>query len=318
MDKVLEFIEQYGSFLVYTHINPDGDALGSAFSLTQALRARGKKAVVLLLDEIPAKYAFDEFEGLYTIWKEDADTSGYEACISVDCADLRRLGKGLRELFFTKPNANIDHHISNTLFAQVNFVQDAPATGEMVYDIASALGAKLDGTARLAIYMALSTDTGNFTYQNTTPKTLHICSELVDAGLDISYVAGRIYNNRTLGATKLISIFIDKMRLHMDGKMAMSIIMLEDIQAAGAKVDDCEVLINYARDIDSVELAAFVREIKKDTYKISLRSKGGVDVSDFASRFDGGGHVRAAGFMLCGDINDVIQTVVKTAEEVMP
>ncbi len=317
MDKVLEFIEKHGSFLVYTHINPDGDALGSAFSLSQALRSCGKKAAVLLLDELPGKYAFAEFAGLYTVWKEGFDVSSYEACISVDCADMRRLGNGLKELFFTKPNANIDHHISNTGFAQVNYVQDAPATGQMVYDIIKALHVETDGIMRTAIYMALSTDTGNFTYQNTTPKTLHICSELVDAGLDISYIAGRIYNNRTLGATKLISLFIEKLRMYIDNKMAMSIITLDDIKSVGAKVDDCEVLINYARDIDSVELAVFVREIKKDTYKISLRSKGGVDVSELASRFDGGGHVRAAGFMLRGDINDVLQTVIMTAEEVM-
>ncbi len=317
MDKVLEFIEKHGSFLVYTHINPDGDALGSAFSLTRALRACGKKAELLLLDEPPEKYAFEEFAGLYTVWKKELDTAAYEACVSVDCADMRRLGKGLKELFFTKPNANIDHHISNTEFAQVNFVQDAPATGEMVYDIIKELGVEADMVMRTAVYMALSTDTGNFTYQNTTPKTLHTCSELVDAGLDISRIAGRIYNNRTLGATKLISRFIEKLRLHIDGRMAMSIITLDDITSLGARVDDCEALINYARDIDSVELAVFVREIKKDTYKISLRSKGGVDVSALASRFDGGGHVRAAGFMLRGDINDVLQTVVMTAEEVL-
>lgn len=315
MEKIVEFIEEHTGFVIFTHLNPDGDALGSAFSLAAALRTAEKKAIVLLLEEPAVKYAFEEFVPLYTLDKAVVSSEDYNACISVDCADVRRLGHKVQDLFFAHPNMNLDHHISNTNFAQVNYVSNAPAAGEIIYDIMQEMQIPIDKTAQMAIYMAISTDTGNFTYQNTTPKTLRICSALVDAGLDISYVASQIYNNRSFAATKLICIFIEKLRLHVGGKMSLSTILLEDIESAGAKVEDCEILVSYAIALDTVELAAFIREIKKDTYKISLRSKHRVDVSEFASRFDGGGHKRAAGFMLKGNIHDITQTVIKTAEE---
>jgi phosphoesterase RecJ-like protein len=314
MEQVTSFIREHRSFLIFTHQNPDGDALGSAFSLAIALRETGRRAVVVLMEGPAAKYTFEEFYPLYTLSKTEAEGQAYDACIAVDCADARRLGKR-KDLFFTRPNLNLDHHISNTRFAEVNYVNDAPSTGEIIYDVMQAMDIPIGAVARMAIYIAISTDTGNFTYQNTTPKTLHICSQLVDAGLDISCVANKVYNCRSMGATRLVSRFIENLRLYAGGRLGLSVIHLADMEEVGAKVEDCEVLINYARDVDSVEIAAFIREQGKNSYKVSLRSKDGVDVSEFAVRFDGGGHKRAAGFMLRGNIHDVTQTVIKTAEE---
>ncbi len=313
MEEVVKFLEKYHSFAVFTHLNPDGDALGSAFSLTQALRASGKTARVILLETPPAKYNFEEFSSLFSL-PDETDFACFDAHIAVDCADKRRLGKA-KELFFERPGLNIDHHVSNTKFADVNFVEEAPSTGEIIYDIMERLCVTADQTARMALYIAISTDTGNFTYQNTTAKTLEICSALVCAGLDISYVADRVYNNRTLGATRLICRFIEHLRLHYDDKLAVSIIMLNDIEETGAKVEDCEILINYARDIESVEIAAFIREIKPDVYKVSFRSKYRANVADLAGRYDGGGHIRAAGCMMKGNLYDIIDEVVKTSGE---
>ncbi len=314
MQETLEFIKNCGAAAIFTHVNPDGDALGSAFSLAEALIAMGKKAVVLLMDPPPRKYGFPQFSHLYTTDYGAFDIESVDACIAVDCADMRRLGK-LKDLFFKKPNLNIDHHISNSGYAQVNFVSGAPSTGEIIYDIFKEMGVPIDNTAAMAIYTAISTDTGNFTFSNTTPKTLAICSELVSGGLDISYVAGRVFNQRSLGATRLISLFIDKLRLHCGGRLAISVLTMEDMKSVGAKPEDCENLINFAIDVDTVEIAAFIREFKKDTYKISLRSKTDADVSAFAERYDGGGHKKASGYMVKGDIYDVIDTVIRTAED---
>ncbi len=314
MNDVIDFIDRHNSFAVFTHINPDGDALGSAYALTSALLTYRKKAVVFLLENPPHKYDLKEFRPLFQLFSI-YNIEDFDAHISVDCGDRNRLGK-VKDIFRDKPCMNLDHHISNDNFADVNYVEDAPATGEIVYDIMGALSVPVLRVAQLALYTAIASDTGNFTYANTTPKSLSIFSELMDAGLDVNYVANRIFNDRSLGATKLICTFIQNLRLHLEDRLAISTIMLEDIENAGAKVDDCEALINYARDVDTVELAIFIRELKKDVYKISLRSKDeGVDVAQFASIYGGGGHKRAAGCLMKGNIHDIMQDVIRRSEE---
>lgn len=314
MHEVLEFLDKYSSIAIFTHMNPDGDALGSAFSLAEALRSQGKAALAVLLEEPPQKYYFDEFKELYTKDYKSYDMDEFDACVAVDCADTQRLSK-LKDSFFAKPTLNIDHHISNNNYAMVNYVNDAPSTGEIIYDIFKQTGTTINDTAAMALYMAISTDTGNFTYSNTTPKTLKICSELVNGGLNISRIAGKIFNERSMEATKLICKFIENMRMHYGSRLATSVIMQSDLQELGAKSEDCENLVNYARNIDTVEIAAFIKEVSKDTYKISLRSKAYANVSEFAERFGGGGHVRAAGYLAKGNIHNVMQSIVTTAKD---
>ncbi|MEF9989576.1 MAG: bifunctional oligoribonuclease/PAP phosphatase NrnA [Christensenellaceae bacterium] len=313
MDTVLDFLKEHDYFAIVTHLNPDGDAIGSAFALAQGLHNLGKQAKVVLLCKPPKKYDFEEFSHLYVLY-ENRNEQKFEAIVSVDCATLQRLSK-LKDFFGTKPNLNIDHHISNTIFGQFNYVEDSPSTGEIIYRILNELKVSFDHVIRMTIYMAMATDTGNFTYSNTTSKTLDIFAKLVKDGLEVTDLADKIFNKRTFASTKLIARFIDHIRLYKEDKLAISVIMQKDFEETGAELEDCEILIDYAREIDTVEIAVFVREMSANTYKVSFRANKYADVGDFAARFGGGGHVKASGCMMKGNLFDVLDTITKTAED---
>lgn len=311
---VPEFISRYSSFAIFAHLHPDGDALGSAFALTVLLRALGKRAETILLEKPPEKYAFPEFDDLYTLLG-DARMQDYEAAIAVDCAALRRLG-GAQKAFEERTGLSIDHHVSNDCFAQSNYVEDAPATSQIIFDLFSAYRVPLDGAAQIAIYMGITTDTGNLTYSSTTPQAFRICYELAKMGLDVSAVAERIHNTRSWPATELIAAFIHSIRLYCDSRVAIGCLRLEELKRLGATTADTESLINYARDVDSVQIACFLREIRGESYKVSLRSKG-VDVAALAARYGGGGHRRAAGCVMEGRLDCIVKELLEAAEELL-
>lgn len=313
MNKALEFIKSKDNFLILTHINPDGDALGSAFSLAEGLRLIGKKADAGLLAPIPFKYDFREFIPLYQRF-DQMDLSEYKNVISVDCANLKRLGDARQ--FYEKTNSlNIDHHISNEQYGDINYIEDCAATGEIIYFILTQLDVTFDVAVRLGIYTAIVTDTGNLTFSNTTARSFNICAKMADEGLNISYAAGKIFNTRSLGATKLIAAYINNMILYKDDKISLSSLSLKEIKRCGAKADDCETLINYGKDIETVEVAVFIREIKEKTYKISMRSKNYVNVAEIAGNFGGGGHIKAAGCLIKGEFKDVKEIILEALED---
>lgn len=313
---VRSFLERFGRLAIFTHLTPDGDALGSAYALCELLRGMGKAADVLLLEPPPDNYRFEQFASLHKLL-QDADMREYDACVAVDCAALKRLSAGA-EAFSSLPNLSIDHHASNDNFAQTNCVREAPATAQIIYDIFRAFGVRPDTTAQMAIYMGLISDTGNLTYPSTTPRTFAICAELASDGLDTSAVAERVSNTRSYPGTKLIGIFIRHMTLHCDNRVGISYVMHSDIVNTGGKTSDCEGLVNYARDIDTVEVAAFIREIGRNKFKASLRSKSAVDVSEIAQRHGGGGHPRAAGCVLDGKRGDLLEMLVREIGEKLP
>lgn len=313
MQAVCTFIAGRDNFAVFTHLHPDGDALGSSFALTSLLRTLGKQAVTILLEEPPYKYDFPEFQGFYTVLKE-ADMQDYQAAVAVDCAALMRLGTA-RKPFSRLPSLSIDHHISNDEFAQVNYVTDAPATAQLIFELFAQYDIRPDTAAQTALYMGMITDTGNLTYSCTTPKAFEICYELACMGLNTSEVAERIYNTRSWAATELISVFISSIRMHCGGRLAIGHLSCEELRRIGASTSDTESLINYARDIDSVQLACFLREISEGKYKVSMRSKGTLDVAALTARYGGGGHRKAAGCVMEGTLDTVREEIIGAAEE---
>lgn len=313
MKEALEFLKSKDNFLILTHINPDGDALGSAFSLTAGLRTIGKNAITALLAPIPDKYDFKEFEPLYLYYR-DVNMADFDNVISVDCGDIKRLGEA-KEAFERLDSLNIDHHISNDAYADVNYIEDCAATGEIIYELLRALNAEFDKAARLGIYTAIVTDSGNLTFSNTTARSFNICAKMVNLGLNIPYAAGKIFNTRSLGATKLIALYIENLKLYNDGKISVSSLSLEEISGCGAKAEDCETLINYGKDIESVEVTIFIRELNRDKYKLSMRSKTYADVGQIAANFGGGGHAKAAGCMVEGKYDEVERMVLDTVRE---
>ncbi len=311
MKEVKEFIRNANNIAVITHINPDGDALGSAFALNYMLQKMGKTSMVVLNTPPPFKYVMQGFE--YLLY-ENINPKDYKRVICVDCASYPRLGNA-KELLDSLRSLNIDHHISNTGYCDVNYIKQSSSTGELIFEILEHFNMEVDSTVAVPIYIAIATDTGIFTYSNTTKHTFETVSKLVATGFDISTVADRVFNSRSLGGTKLIARFIENIRFHHNNKLAISILTLQDLADCDAKLEDCETVINFARDIESVEIAAFIREVEEGAYKVSLRSKSYVDVADFASRFGGGGHKRASGFLVKDSIFEVIETVIKTSKD---
>lgn len=311
---VSQFIDSYRSFAIFCHLHPDGDALGSSFALTELLRALGKKAETILLEAPPEKYAFPVFDGLYELLS-DAPMDEFEAAVAVDCAALDRLGAA-RKVFAARPSLSIDHHISNDCFAQDNYVEDAPATSQIIFELFRNYRVPLDPAAQIAVYMGITTDTGNLTYSSTTPQAFKICYELAKMGLDVSEVAERIHNTRSWAATELIAAFIHSIRMYCDSRLAIGFLSLEELKRLGATASDTESLINYARDVDTVQMACFLREIQDERYKVSLRSKG-IDVAELAARYGGGGHRRAAGCVMEGPLELITTEIIKAAEELL-
>ena len=217
--------------------------------------------------------------------------------------------------FSNRPNLSIDHHISNEAFASVNYVVDAPATAQLIFELFQDYGIRPDTAAQTALYMGMITDTGNLTYSCTTPKAFEICYRLALMGLDTSEIAERIYNTRSWAATELISVFIASIGMHLDNRLAIGHLSCEQLNRIGASPSDTESLINYARDIESVQLACFLREISEGRYTVSMRSKGPLDVAAFAARYGGGGHRRAAGCVMEGTLDMVRDEIITAARE---
>jgi bifunctional oligoribonuclease and PAP phosphatase NrnA len=312
MNEVISAIREHDDFAIFTHINPDGDALGSLFALNTALRAIGKKSTPFLLAPIPKKYQIDEMPQEFKMY-DPADRE-YGCVISVDCADLGRLGEA-KSLFTEKFSINIDHHTSNIGFGNVSHVVAEPSCGEIIFDLIEALGAPLDQKTAVALYVAISTDTGNFTYENTAALTFERVSKLVRAGVPVSHIANRLYNQKSLESILLIGRVISNLRLFYDGQVAITRITLAELQETGANAEDCETVINYARDIDTVELAVFIRQMRDKAYKVSFRSKEKINVLEIAQQFSGGGHVRAAGCSMNGEPEDIMDTILAVAKE---
>lgn len=311
---VLPFLDSYNSFAVLAHVSPDGDAFGSSFALCLMLRAMGRQAVTVLMESPPWKYDLPEFQGLYVLLE---DAPQVEACISVDCATQARLGKA-GELYSGLPALNIDHHESNARYAQMNYVEESPATAQIIYELFRTAGVPVSLDAAAAIYMGIIADTGNLSYPSTSAHTFAICAELAESGLDTSVIAERVFYTRTLPATKLIGAFIRNMHLYAEDRIAISHLSSSVLGSYGAVPSDTEALINYARDIVTVEVAVFLRQIGRYRYKASIRSKGAVNVSDFAAQFGGGGHPRAAGCVLTGGWESIEEDLAGKLAEILP
>ncbi len=300
--KIEEEIQNAEGIVILNHVNMDGDAVGSAFSLAEAARALGKSVKVALEKEPPAY--LKRLCGEYILTSDE----DFDLAIAVDCGDSYRLGVH-RELFYrAKRTVCIDHHVSNVGFADVNLIKPAASsTSEIVFGLIRALGVKISRSMANLLFAGIITDTGGFKYSNTTPESFEISGELLKAGADISGVCIDIYESDSLAKLKLKSKCLDSIRLYADGRLSGAVLLKEDFIKTGAEESDCEGFSQIGRGILGVE-ASFSITAFSDV-KVSLRSKHYVDVSRVAAHFGGGGHMRAAGFTLPSD------TDIKKLEE---
>ncbi|MFH1406638.1 MAG: bifunctional oligoribonuclease/PAP phosphatase NrnA [Candidatus Omnitrophota bacterium] len=303
-------IRKNKSFLISSHVNLEGDALGSLLAMHELLRSLNKKVFVFCDDFPPKMYKF--LIGPMKININPKDAPEYDAAIILDSPQPERIGKILSAINRSKPIINIDHHISNTNYADVNWVDsNASCVGEMIYQLYGKFGKKPNRYAAMGIYVAILTDTGSFRYENTTPSCLKTAGELLRFGIDPKEIAQKVYETKSYQETKLLGEVISTLKLTPDKKIAYFYLTQDMLRRTNAVLEDSERFINFGRSIEGVEVAIFLREKEKpNTTKISLRSKGKVDVNKIAQIFGGGGHRAASGCEIKEPLKEAMNMVL--------
>ncbi len=304
LEDVLRQIGQHERFVLTSHARPDGDAVGSALACCQVLRAMGKKADVVLHDGVPRIYRSLPFAD--EVVQSNRVTGSYEAAIILECDSIHRTRlEGLEDRFLI----SIDHHISGRPFADVNWIDPhAVATAEMVFRLAREAGVKFSPEIATCLYTALMTDTGSFMFQGTNENTFALARELVLAGADPAHCARGIYFAHSPAKIRLLGEALRN--LHLEGQIGYVWVTQQQMESCGAIDEDCEGLVNYVLSIGGVEVAAFFRELSDGRFRVSLRSKGKLDVAVIASTFGGGGHECASGCSVDGPLDDAVRQVL--------
>jgi phosphoesterase RecJ-like protein len=304
LDRVLQEIRARRRFVVTSHARPDGDAIGSALACGEILRRMGKHSAVVMHDGVPRIYQNLPFAD--RVIRAD-DVPPNDAVIVLECDSVKRtLLEGLEDCFLI----SIDHHVSGRNFAHVNWIDPTVmATAELVYRIACLSGIPLDPDIATCLYTALMTDTGSFMFQGTNEHTFALARELALAGANPALCARHIYFGHSTAKLRLLGAALSN--LHRDNSLAWIWVTQEQMERFAAREEDCEGLVNYALSIGDVQVAIFFRELPEGRWRVSLRSKGNVNVSHVAEHFGGGGHKCASGCSLDGPLAIVIARVVE-------
>jgi bifunctional oligoribonuclease and PAP phosphatase NrnA len=310
---VVEAIRAGDRFLLVTHENPDGDALGSILATKLALDRLDKDSVMFLGGDtgIPQEYAFMALDDLRRELPADASD---RTLLALDCATEGRMGLAEQVLAAAPVSLNVDHHHDNTRFAQVNLVvPTASSTGEIVRSLLRELGVELTPTIAEALYVALVTDTGRFQYTNTTPEALRLAAELVEAGVDVQRVFQGIYESVDLAKLKLVGRVLERAQVYEGGRLVVSYLLRGDFHELGVGEEYAEGVIDFVRMVDGALMAAVIREPPEPpdaARRVSLRSAvDELDVSAIARKHGGGGHRRAAGFSSEGSIAEITEFI---------
>lgn len=315
MQKIAERIRQAKRVAIFTHTRPDGDAIGSALALSYALERLQIEAQVCVESEIPSNLAFmGEWKGVSRTLQGE-----FDLWIAVDCADERRLGTWMDAFMTAKrknvDTVNIDHHISNTRYAKYNYVQKCAANCMNIASLIEYLGVPLDKKTAEYLLIGLLTDSGNFSHDDVTEETLLLGAKLVRAGADICQYNYQLFKRQSKARAALLARVMQGIRYYHDDRFAAIVITQDALRACEADTGMTEGFVDYPLHIDGVEVAASLLEMKKGQYKVSLRSKTYADVNRIAACFGGGGHVRAAGCMLFGEIEEIFDKLSYTVSQ---
>jgi phosphoesterase RecJ-like protein len=308
--KIKEAVDRGNRFLVVTHIDPDGDALGSAFALCFALRSMGKDAMVFMKDSVPYRYAFlPRPEPII----RDIQKGVYDTVFIVDCGDLSRVGDGHQDLDGAAYLINIDHHETNDAFGQINIVdRRASSSAELLYLILKALGVRFDYRIAVNLYTAVLTDTGSFRYDSTTQRAFSICEEMTGYGVVPSYVAGEVYENHPKERFALLCLVLGTLQFFKNDRIVTAYVTRDMFERTGTNREFIEGFVEYLKEIRGIEAACVLREIEEGRFKVSMRSKGTVDVAAVGHRLGGGGHQKAAGCTIqAADVNEAKNKLIE-------
>jgi len=299
--RVAAAIRSRQRFVISSHVRPDGDAIGSQLAMALALKGMGKDVRVVNRDAAPSAMA--SFPGVSDIELGDCVGDPGDAVIVMECGDLGRTGvRGLEGGFVI----NIDHHLDNTMYGALNwFDPSAAACGEMVFDLVRELQAPMTADIAALVYLTILTDTGSFHHSHISARTFDVCRQCAEAGVDPAAIARTVYDSNRLGRVRLFGSILSRMTLDPSGRVA--ILTFDHAVAAetGGTYEDTEGLINFPLTVHEILAVAFFKEHGPDDWRISLRSKGDVNVNAIARDFNGGGHKNASGCSAAGRLEDL-------------
>jgi len=299
VQKIIQAIRDSRTLCVVGHVRPDGDCIGSQLALALALKNEGKDVRCWNEDPVPAKLKFLDPQNVFGLSRPGRK---FDCVIATDCASFERLGKVRDRIGERKVFINIDHHTSNTRYADLNWVSSKePSTGELIYRLLKAASWPITRPIADCLFTAVSTDTGSFQYASTTPATFNVASHLVERGADLDRISQEVYQSYPLARVQLLRHVYNKFHLTHDSRTAYFWLKKRDYTRTGAQRDDSEGLIDHIRAIEGVVVACVFEEMEPELTRISLRSKSGdVDVNAIAGQFGGGGHPAAAGARIPG------------------
>jgi phosphoesterase RecJ-like protein len=321
MDRIIHQLTSSRRILVATHINPDGDAIGSLLAMGLALSALDRSVTLYNGDPIPAVYRY--LDGTDRISYRMGRPEMYDTALVLDCSNLSRVGAIAGPLHRIETLINVDHHPTNTRFGHLQLIDpSACASSEIVYRLIKALGVEMTKAMATAIYTGILTDTGSFRFQNTNRNAFMICEEMVGLGVDPYLIAQHVYGTYSLGRLKLINLALDSIEISDNGKLSLMVVTREMLEASGTHPFDVDGLISYARSIENVQVAVLIQESTDEdaaigqspSFHVSLRSNGAVDVGAIAGAFGGGGHYAAAGFSISGHLESLKHKILGWAE----
>ncbi|MBO4292779.1 MAG: bifunctional oligoribonuclease/PAP phosphatase NrnA [Clostridia bacterium] len=315
LDEILNLIQNSESIVVVTHQTPDGDAVGSSLAMKLALESMGKNPDVII-PEVPSIYDF--LPGREDI-KASSDVEKYELAISVDCATEMRID-GKEYFENAKHTIVIDHHGSNTMYGDFNYVNPvSPACCDILAGVFDYYNINITKDIGTCLLTGIITDTGGFKYPSTTAETFEFAAELLRKGVNVSEIYKRTMDTMSRATFELTKRVMDRMEILEDGKVAFTYITKQDVNEVDAKPGDHEGLVNIGRNLDGVEVSIFIRqnEENKDEFRASLRTNGDVNASDICLMFGGGGHPRAAGATIEGTIEQVKEKLMKEIKKVL-
>ncbi|MFC7679560.1 bifunctional oligoribonuclease/PAP phosphatase NrnA [Paenibacillus sp. GCM10028914] len=318
LQQAKKFLLEHDDYLIVSHVQPDGDAVSSTLAVGWLLSRLGKKFTMINEGVIPKRmnslWHADELINM----SEQLPQRSFSRVICVDCADFERVGR-TKELFTEDAMiVNIDHHPTNNRYGALNVVlPDAAATAEILFDLLSLFDVEWDVEVATAIYTGLLTDTGGFRYSNTTPKVMSIASKLLSYGVNGPEIAESLLEEMTLPQLNVLVKALNTLTISPDGKIAWVHVTPQHMLDTGAINEDLEGIVNYPRNIQGVEVGILFKQVNTGAVKVSLRSAGKVDVAALAQSFGGGGHVRAAGCRIEGDLEDIIIQVVERVKQAL-
>jgi len=311
-ETAVSALKEADTISLSSHVNPDGDSVGSLLGMALVLKRRGKNVCACMPEPFKFPPQYDFLPGRELLADPDDRVKDADLFVALDCSNQERLGPLQRSSEMAARILNIDHHEDNQLYGEINLVDEhASSTSELVYGVIKAAGWKIEPEEATCLYTGVVTDTGRFEHRNTSPETFAVASELAQAGADISRVIKEVYDNQSLAYTHLMGLALQRIEIIEDLGFAYSFITQRDLAETGATLPETEDLIDHLRSIRGTKVVALFKELADGDVRVSLRSRDDYEVGPVARMMGGGGHAMAAGYTSEGDIEDSISGLVE-------